>query len=228
MGTASQLHLVKNPTTLFSSFPPVAVLFDWDSTLVDTWKTIFYAMNGTLLAFGLEPWTEEFAISNMQHSGREAFPKWFKDRAGEAQNYFYKLVEENHLQGLSPMSGAKAMLKVLVQKGIPLGVVSNKKSTYLQKEVNYLGWQDYFGVLVGSGDAVRDKPAADPVLLALQHLKIHASLKVWMVGDAPVDWDCALAAGCQPIAMGNRFELSSSRIVSFANCEGLKKIFGEM
>lgn len=84
------------------------------------------------------------------------------------------------------------------------------------------------GVLVGAGDASRDKPAADPILLALQKLDIPVSSEVWMVGDAPVDWDCALAAGCQPIAIGDRFEAPASVLVSIENCGELKKIFTEM
>jgi phosphoglycolate phosphatase len=207
---------------------PTAVLFDWDNTLVDTWKTIFYAVNDTLLAFGLEPWTEDYALSNIQHSGRDTFPKLFGDRAKEAQRFFYKLVEEDNLQGLNPMPDAQALLEILVSQGIPVGVVSNKNSVFLQKEVKHLGWEPYFGALVGAGDAARDKPAADPILLALDQLKIPISKDVWMIGDAPVDWDCAYAAGCTAIAIGDRFETSSSIIVSIENCGTLKKIFSKM
>lgn len=218
----------EDPLQRSSLLLPTAVLFDWDNTLVDTWKTIFYAINDTLLAFGLEPWTEEVAVSNIQRSGREAFPKLFGDRAKEAQRFFYKLVEEDHLQGLNPMPEAHDLLEVLAKMGIPIGIVSNKNSLFLRKEVTHLGWGGYFGVLVGAGDASRDKPAADPILLALQKLNIPASSQVWMVGDAPVDWECAIAAGCQPIAIGDRFETSTSELVSIENCGELKKIFAKM
>jgi phosphoglycolate phosphatase len=207
---------------------PAAVLFDWDNTLVDTWKTIFYAINDTLLAFGLEPWSEEYAQANIQQSGREAFPKLFGARAQDAQKFFYKIVEEDNLQGLNPLPDAKELLEMITQKGIPMGVVSNKSSRFLRKEVHHLDWQHYFGALVGAGDALRDKPAADPVLLALSNLDIPVGQNVWMIGDAPVDWDSALAAGCQPVAIGNRFKPTSSCIVSFENCAELKKIFTKM
>lgn len=218
----------KQPHVFSEASPPAAVLFDWDNTLVDSWKTIFYAVNDTRLAFGLEPWTEDIALANIQHSGREAFPKLFGDKAKEAQIFFYKLVEEDSLQNLNPMPEAEDLLKLLIKKRIPIGVVSNKSSPFLRKEVSYLKWENYFGVLVGAGDAVRDKPAADPILLALQNLKVPVSQQVWMVGDAPVDWDSAIAAGCQPIAIGSRFEHSSSMIVSIENCGTLKKIFAKM
>jgi phosphoglycolate phosphatase len=219
---------INQSVNLSKMVPPAAVLFDWDNTLVDTWKTIFYALNDTLLAFGLEPWTEEFALQNIQQSGREAFPRLFGTRAKEAQKFFYKLVEGDNLQGLNPMPEAQALLEVLSKMGIPIGIVSNKNSLFLRKEVLHLGWENYFGVLVGAGDAARDKPAADPVLLALEILNIPVTQDVWMIGDAPVDWDCAIAAGCQPIAIGDRFEPTSSVLVSFENCDALKKIFAKM
>ena len=236
MATLSQIQLDKksNQTTsdtdqgkcpLSSGQSPIAVLFDWDNTLVDTWKTIFYAVNDTLLAFGLEPWEEKVALENIQRSGREAFPKLFGDRAKEAQSFFYKLVEENNLQGLNPMPEAEGLLETLTHKGIPTAVVSNKSSVFLHKEVHHLGWKKHFGALVGAGDAARDKPAADPILLALKELGIPPSQQVWMVGDAPVDWDCAIAAGCQPIAIGNRFDTMPSTIVSIENCDVLRKYF---
>ncbi|MBM3468973.1 MAG: HAD family hydrolase [Alphaproteobacteria bacterium] len=218
----------KSSSLLTGDTAPVAVLFDWDNTLVDTWKTIFYALNDTLLAFGLEPWSEEFAIASVQQSGRDAFPKLFGEKSKEAQKFFYKLVEEDNLQGLNPMPEAQELLEILAEKGIPMGIVSNKNSTFLHKEVNHLGWKNYFGALVGAGDATRDKPAADPIFLALKNLNVSVSPHVWMVGDAPVDWDCALAAGCQAIAIGNRFEHPSSVLVSIENCSELKKIFSKM
>lgn len=218
----------KKPFIFPGALPPSAVLFDWDNTLVDTWKTIFYAVNKTLVAFGLEAWDEDFALSNIQHSGREAFPKLFGEKAKEAQKFFYKVVEEDHLQGLNPMLDAEGLLQVLAGKKVPTGVVSNKNSLLLRKEVAHLGWEGYFGVLVGAGDAARDKPAADPVILALQSLKVPVSTQVWMVGDAPVDWDSANAAGCQAIAIGSRFEPSPSVLVSIENCCELKKIFAKM
>jgi phosphoglycolate phosphatase len=212
----------------FGMILPSAVLFDWDNTLVDTWKTIFYAVNDTLLAFGLEPWAEEQALINIQHSGREAFPRLFGDQAKEAQRYFYKIIEQDNLAGLNPMPEAQELLEVLLQLRIPTGVVSNKNKVFLSREVTHLGWNKYFGVFVGAGDAIRDKPAADPILLALEKLNVPASSNVWMVGDAPVDWDCAHAAGCQAIVFGNRFDQSASTLVSIENCGDLKKIFLKM
>lgn len=205
-----------------------AILFDWDCTLVDTWDGIFKAVNGTLVHFGLEPWSQEDAKNRVQESGRDAFPKLFGERAGEAQKFFYKLVEADHLKGISVLEGAHDLLKFLAQAGIPLGVVSNKMGPLLRKEVAHLGWEGYFGAIVGAGDADQDKPAADPVLLALRELKTTPSQKVWVVGDAPVDWECAASAGCCAIAIGQRFDPTPLVFVSIENCRDLQKFFSKL
>jgi phosphoglycolate phosphatase len=202
-----------------------AILFDWDNTLVDSWDLIFHTFNKTLAQFGLKPWEESFAQKNMQHSGREAFPKLFGSAADDAQAFFYKLFEENHLSALKPLPEVADLLDHLREKKIPMGIVSNKRGAVLRKEVSHLGWQNYFGSIVGAGDAKQDKPAADPALLALKGLNIPPSLDVWFVGDAPVDWACAMAAGCRSIAVGQGFDIPSSVFVSIENSGALKKIF---
>ncbi|HEY6335247.1 MAG TPA: hypothetical protein VI113_05115, partial [Alphaproteobacteria bacterium] len=48
--------LSRGPTALTR---PRALLFDWDSTLVDNWRSIETALNATLVAMGHAPWTAE-------------------------------------------------------------------------------------------------------------------------------------------------------------------------
>jgi phosphoglycolate phosphatase len=205
-----------------------AILFDWDNTLVDTWASIFHAINITLVAFGLDPWTQKEAINNVQESGRDAFPKLFGEKAAEAQKLFYTTIEAEHLQGIKILEGAKELLTYLSSRSIPMGIVSNKAGKLLRKEVAFLGWDSHFGAIIGAGDAKQDKPAPDPALMALKELEVAPSENVWIVGDAPVDWDCALAAGCRSIAIGDRFKAKTSVFVSIGNCTELNKFFSKI
>jgi phosphoglycolate phosphatase len=205
-----------------------AILFDWDNTLVDSWDLIFHSYNKTLVRFGLKPWKEDFAQKNMQHSGRESFPKLFGSKAEEAQAFFYKTFEENHLSALKPLPEVADLLDYLKERRIPMGIVSNKQGMILRKEVNHLGWQDYFGSVIGAGDARQDKPAADPALLALEGLKVSPSLDVWFVGDTPVDWMCATAAGCRSIAVGKGFDIPSTVFAAVESSAALKKILSSL
>jgi phosphoglycolate phosphatase len=94
------------------------------------------------------------------------------------------------------------MLEQLSAHKIPLGIVSNKTKTLLVKELDHFGFTNQFGSIVGAGDAMRDKPDAAPLVLALEQLGIEASTDVWMIGDTPVDWDAAYAAGVYAIGVG--------------------------
>ena len=53
--------------------------------------------------------------------------------------------------------------------------------------------------MVGALDADRDKPAADPVDLALATSGIARGPSVWFAGDADIDMECAYNAGCTPV-----------------------------
>lgn len=178
---------------------PKAVVFDWDNTLIDSWSAIHDAQNHTLTAFGLEPWTLEEILQRVRGSMRDTYPALFGDRWREAGEVFYDRYAAKHLETLTPLDGAEDLLGELEAAGIHLAVVSNKTGDYLRAEAAHLGWDRYFGRLVGAFDAPRDKPAADPVEMALEGTAISPSRSVWFVGDADIDLECATNAGCIPV-----------------------------
>ena len=90
-------------------------------------------------------------------------------------------------------------LDALAAEGIPMGVVSNKSGTYLRLETAHLGWDRYFHRILGSQDAPKDKPAADPIHMALEGTGVAAGPSVWFVGDSVVDLAAAHAARCVPV-----------------------------
>src|SRR3546814_15590471 len=77
--------------------------------------------------------------------------------------------------------------------------ICNKSGSYLRREAAHLGWDRYFHRIVGATDAPRDKPAPDPVYMALEGTGIAAGPDVWFVGDSAVDLACAHAAGCTAV-----------------------------
>jgi phosphoglycolate phosphatase len=181
---------------------PLALLFDWDNTLVDNWLSIVDAMNVTLVAMGHHPWDAAEARLRIRRSMREAFPVLFGENWTEAQRIFYERFEAAHLNALRPMPGADAMLEALSEAGLYLSVVSNKRGDLLRRESTHLGWDRYFGRIIGAGDAVQDKPAIAPVDLALGGSGIVRGEDVWFVGDNAIDIDCARNAGCVAVLVG--------------------------
>ena len=178
---------------------PRALIFDWDNTLVDTWPTIHEALRQTFEAMDVEPWTLDQTRQRVRRSMRESFPELFGDRWTKARDIFYDAYERVHLTSLTPCDGASEGLSVFAESDLYLGVISNKTGRYLRSEARHLGWDRYFGRLVGAGDAARDKPAPEPVSHALEGSGIDAGRDVWMIGDAGVDMEIAHLTGLVPV-----------------------------
>jgi phosphoglycolate phosphatase len=180
---------------------PRAVLFDWDNTLVDNWATIAEAFNTTLIAMGHEPWTIEETRSRVRASLRDSFPKLFGERWPEAKRIYVDAFASRHLQTLRAMPHAEELLRDLNQRGLWVGIVSNKTGSFLRKEVEHLAWQGLLHKVIGAGDAPNDKPAPDPVHLALAGSGVPAGPEVWFVGDTEMDMECAHLSGCVPVLL---------------------------
>ena len=178
---------------------PRALLFDWDNTLVDNWGVITDAMNAVYDAFGMARWTVAEAKARIRESMREAFPKTFGERAKEAGRIFSDHFAAHHLDGLQEMPGASELLQGLAATGLHLAVVSNKRGRFLRLEAERLGWTGHFASLIGAADASVDKPAVEPVEMALAGSGIARGREVWFIGDTDIDMLCAVNAGCLPV-----------------------------
>lgn len=209
--TYSELHL------------PKAVLFDWDNTLVDTMPLIIASINQALVHFDMAPWTAEEVKKKTQLSARDSLPALFGDRWQEALVLYRDFYHKNHLEHLKPFGHALSLLDLLADGGVKLALVSNKVGATLRAEVNYLGWEHRFEAMIGSGDADKDKPHAEPALMALSQMGVAASSDVWFVGDATVDWECAKNSGCLPVPIGFAHAEAYDYLYAVENCEDLKK-----
>lgn len=182
--------------------PPKAILFDWDNTLVDTWPIIHTALHETMSEYGMTPWTMDEVKDRVAKSMRDAFPGLFGDKWEEAGERYMQNYRKYNIARLKPLPGAEAMLERLGELRIFRGIVSNKRGDNLRAELKHLGWEKYFDVWVGSGDAARDKPHADPVLLALEKSGLKPDAAVWFVGDSAIDLETAQALGMTAIYYG--------------------------
>ena len=171
--------------------PPEMIIFDWDNTLVSNWETIVSALNGTFSHYGLPTITMAESRTKLQHSLREAFPNYFGDQAEQAKNLFYQKFEAEHLQSLTVLAGAEALLTYLSERKIPMAIVSNKTGKYLRAEIQALGWQEYFTHILGAQDCDRDKPDPLPVQTILSDHDLPQTKSIWFIGDAEVDMQCA-------------------------------------
>ena len=204
---------------------PRAILFDWDNTLVDSWSVIHDALVVTFQAMGRAPWTLEETKQRVRHSLRDAFPRLFGTRWEEARRLYLDAFTAIHLDRLTAIGGAEALLAGLAQDGYYLAVVSNKTGALLRREAERLGWSRYFRRMVGAGDASADKPDPAVIDAALSGTGIGPA-ETWLVGDTALDIECAAAAGCVPVlllALDARAEETpkASPALRFSDCPSL-------
>ncbi|MGH6940844.1 HAD family hydrolase [Hypericibacter sp.] len=212
---------------------PRAVLWDWDNTLVDSWGVIADALNTTLVAMGQEPWTLAQIRERVKASLRDSFPAMFGTRWQEAEKIFYARFQSHHLDLLAALPGAEALLAALSARGVYQGVVSNKRGPFLRQEAEQLDWNRFFGRVVGAGDAARDKPAPEPVLMALEGSPVAPGPEVWFVGDTDLDMICARDSGCTPLLV--RAEppqpgefAAISEMLHFQSCDELRQLVDKL
>ena len=184
-------------------FPPKAIFFDWDNTLVNNWEPIFIAYKETLKNLGLKKQNRREIIKDAKYSLRETFPRIFKDDWKKAKKIFYVAFKKTHLQKIKPIPKVEKILKIIKKKKIPCGVISNKDGNLLRKEINKLGWKKYFKILVGANDAKKDKPSKYPFLLALKKISLKPNKNIWYVGDNEIDVEFAKKNKCLSIFIEN-------------------------
>lgn len=182
---------------------PHTIIWDWDSTLVDTYTLIRNAVLATQTAMNLPHESPEETARLNGLPRKITLPQRFPGREAEAEAIFeaslitqYDLFKSdpNVLQEIV-ISGAAETLKALHNMGIPMAVCSNKTSRMLNLEADMLGWRDYFVVLAGAQDVPFQKPDSRAALSVLARMNIPASQDVWFIGDTETDMRCARGAG---------------------------------
>ncbi len=182
---------------------PTAILFDWDNTLVDTWPLIHQSLHATMEKWGQVPWSFDEVKQKVGKSMRDSFPEMFGETWEEAGEFYLQTYRAFPMSELNLLDGALEMLELLQQSPVKVGLVSNKMGESLRREVQQKDLGKYFDVLVGAGDAKRDKPYSDPAELALEKLGLAMDKNVWFIGDTITDLGCANAGGMSAILYGD-------------------------
>src|SRR5436305_1106820 len=87
-----------------------------------------------------------------------------------------------------------AMLMRLRDEGRRLGIVTSKLRTTVDIVLDQISYGPAFEVIVTAEDTARHKPDPDPILLALERMKVGPDAAIY-VGDSPYDILAGRAAG---------------------------------
>ncbi|WP_447979783.1 HAD family hydrolase [Candidatus Nitrospira bockiana] len=172
-----------------------AVLFDFDGTLIDTWRLYLEAFRRSLAPhFGrglsdeeilaLKPTAERRLLQRIVEEAR--FSDLFAGFLTE-----YHVLHDSHCDGLYP--GVPALLDALRDKGYALGVVTGKSRAAWDKTFPACGLGP-FDVVVTDDDVTHPKPHPEGLFAALEAMAV-APARALYVGDSLLDCEAARAAG---------------------------------
>lgn len=168
----------------YSLRKPVAVVFDWDHTLVAS--PLIYNEDNVKA-------TVSYYRTKMPERVVNAFEE--EELGFSLPINRYDL--EPCLEGYK-MPYSQEVLDYFSNNNVKIGIASNKDRHILQLEVDLIKWRNYFDVVIGRGDTLNKKPAPDMLLLAKREFGIKDE-EVWFIGDSRMDTQAGNAAGCTSI-----------------------------
>lgn len=183
---------------------PDAVFWDWDGTIADSYGFLNDAHNHTLETLGFPRFKDGEYQQYFGKPREMLYPAIYKEKCDDAMEIFQDYVFANsHKVQIIP--GSQDVLEFLKSRNVAMGIVSNKKREFVKKEVEHAGFDDFFSIIIGSGDAQEDKPSGAPLILALEREGIsYKEQNIWYVGDTENDLACTKNVGCQAIFLKGR------------------------
>ena len=179
-----------------------AVLFDWDGTLVNTAEASYRCYEKLFRSYGIAFDRDAFR--------RTYSPNWHltysalglaEDRWAEADA---RWLEHYCEEEVVLLEGARDGLLRVRDAGIRAGLVTSGDRVRVSREVADLGVADLFQALVCAEDTVLRKPRPEPLLLALDKMRLAPGSAVY-IGDSPEDVQMAQAAGVRAVGIPGGF-----------------------
>ena len=173
------------------------VLFDWDGTLLNSYRADSQAYLAMFREIGC-PWGLEELASHYS-------PDWYvvyraagipKERWNDADR-LWRAHYTKHPSRL--MAGARQVLCRLSRRH-RLGLVTSGDRQRVTRQLRAFALTRVFGTRVCGGDTPEKKPHPAPLLLALEKMKLQPANCVY-VGDTPEDMAMAKAVGMRAIAI---------------------------
>ena len=197
------------------------VLFDKDGTLIDfqrTWGPATYAVMHAMSAGDMEQLRRQADALHLSLEDRR-FRQSSPFIAGSTSTYgeiwaralgrddiaavtalVDDLTKHESLKSMTPIGEPKAVLRLLQDAGLRLGVGTNDSEASARRQVAALGLEALIEFVAGYDSGHGSKPKPGMVLAFARHLEV-APHRVAMVGDTMHDLDAARAAGAMAVAV---------------------------
>lgn len=160
------------------------VLFDLDGTLLDSKEMLVDAAYRTAKEFKLKSLTQQKIA---QHFGM-GFSKYLSTFGAEKERLdaFFTNEKATSYHTNLFFSNVKAGLRKLQEQDVLLGIVTNQQREFVMEVLETHQLDHIFDCIVTKDEVFREKPDAEPILLAIEQLNVDPK-HVLMVGDTEYD-----------------------------------------
>ena len=178
-----------------------SVIFDMDGTLLNTQSIYVPAWDYAGGLQGIDNLGRHTAVvCGMNDAGWMAYLN--KNFPSLDMDIFIKdvvkYVDENLVVKFMP--GAEKLLKLLRQKGVKMALASGSSLDKVMQNLEAVGANDFFDILVGGEEVANGKPAPDIFLLAAKRLGVNPN-DCYVLEDSPNGIKSAVAAGMKCIGI---------------------------
>jgi phosphoglycolate phosphatase len=209
-----------------------AVIFDLDGTLVHSVPDLHVAVNRLLAEEGQPPVPLD-AVAAMVGEGasrlvQRAFAAVDIRLSDTAAGYYTERFRELYLEEpcarTTLMPHARRTLDALAERGIELGLCTNKPVAHTRVILDRLALADYFPAVIGGDSLAVRKPDPAPLLATLAPLAAAPAASVF-VGDSVTDRDTAHAAGVKAVLVeGGYTDVPVRELAADAHCASLAEL----
>ncbi len=181
------------------------VLFDLDGTLLDTAPDMLNSLNLLRMRHNLKVLSDPSLGKHISRGARGMIEAGMPP-ADEAtrQQYIdeFLAIYQDNLHGKTRLfAGLEKLLPLLADKGIRIGVVTNKAQRFAEPLLEAMGLSDMMHACVYGDSLPQRKPDPEPVIEACRQAQCDPDQTVF-IGDDQRDIDAGRAAGCQTVAAG--------------------------
>lgn len=190
-------------------FPFQALVFDLDGTLIDSAPDMTRVLNRTLAEFG-RPALTEAQVRTMVGDGsamlvRQAFAATGAPLGDEAVQPVLRHYLDTYYDDAEPpvlYADVAETLAALAERGVRLGLCTNKPERITRKLLGIMGLEGLFGAVAGGDTLPVKKPDGRHLTWVLEQLDAAGgAARAAMIGDNGNDVKAARSAGVPVVAM---------------------------
>lgn len=182
-----------------------ACIFDLDGTLTDTLESLTYSVNETMRELGLPGITSGQCRGFVGNGAKVLIEKTLKasgdeelTRFDEAFETYRRIFDKRCTYRVKPYPGIREMLTEMKERGLTLGVLSNKPDRQAVHVVEEIFGNGVFDHIQGQKEDVPRKPDPTAVLSMAGKFSALPSETLY-IGDSEVDGATGKAAGMDTV-----------------------------